>query len=498
MTATPLLAPPADADDDHLVATAEIIESLVARELAGEFKVEAPLGWGRWGIRLLAHDLHHAGDVVLTALPPGGGEGSAEGERFLEVLSAAAPLDHPHLLPVCAYGVGGALRWYATPLPKGRTLAERIQATGPLEFSEVRRIATQLASALDQAHRRGITHGALTTSEVLLDEAGWVHVREIGIASGVDRSPDAMSTEQFERIAAPGQGSDQAALARIIRACLTGGAEEADLPAGLPPSVGMALERATRERPTERFRDLLDFVAALDGPATVPRPIQPSQPRGRRVRQEEWEGLLDAPTPARWDWARLRKSRGVVILGVVVLLVGSILLGIRIFTKDPPVDWVPPPETARPAVVTAPAAAIPKPIANARPSGSPARSPARTPSRTPARTPARTPVRTSVTPPHPVPLAPAEGDPPAPAVGDLGPPEVSLPGTLSISSRPWGELFIDGTSIGTTPRSAVPLAPGRHHLRVTHDGFVPYDAWIDIPPAGTVRLTQIVLKELTL
>jgi hypothetical protein len=83
-------------------------------------------------------------------------------------------------------------------------------------------------------------------------------------------------------------------------------------------------------------------------------------------------------------------------------------------------------------------------------------------------------------------------------VVDAGPPEVSLPGTLYVSSRPWGELSIDGVAVGTTPQSAVPLSPGRHHLRVTHDGFVPYDDWIDVPPAGTVRLTQIVMKELSL
>src|SRR5258705_12960426 len=110
MTATPLLSASSAADDDPLVATAEVIESLVSRELGEEFRVETPLGWGRWGIRLLAHDLQHAGKVVLTALPPGCGEGGVEGDRFLEALCAMAPLDHPHLLPVCAYGVSGALR----------------------------------------------------------------------------------------------------------------------------------------------------------------------------------------------------------------------------------------------------------------------------------------------------------------------------------------------------------------------------------------------------
>jgi serine/threonine protein kinase len=510
MTATPLLSPPSGADDDHLVATAEVIESLVTRELAEEFRVEGTLGWGHWGIRLLARDLHRSGDVILTALPPGAGESSVEGDRFLEALAATASLDHPHLLPVCGYGVGGTLRWYATPVPTGQTLAERIEAVGPLGLAEVRRIACQLASALDQAHRRGITHGALTASEVLLDDAGWVHVREIGIAPGVAHSSDATTAEQFERIAAPGQGSDQVALAHIIRTCLTGGADSEELPPALPPSVESALERATRARPTERFRDLLDFVAALDGAATVPRPIQPSQPRGRRVRRDEWAGLLETPAPKKWDLARLKSGRGVAALGVVAVLVGSIPFGLRSIVQDPPVEWVPsarapaPTEVATPPVVPSRPISVPRPTPAATraptptPVRTPAKSPARTPAKTPARTPAKTPARAVTPAPRQAPRETPKADIPTQAPVEAGPPAASLPGTLYISSRPWGDLFIDDAPIGTTPQSAVPLTPGRHHVRVTHDGFVPYDGWIDVPSAGTVRLTQIVLKELTL
>jgi len=454
-------------DEEGLVPTSEVIESLVARELGDEFRVVGPLGWGRWGFRLRAKDLHRSEEVVLTGLVPKAMANGAEEDRFLEGLSATAPLDHPHLLPVCAYGVSGGLRWFANRPIKGRSLAERIAGRGPIPFPEVRRIAQQLASALDEAHRRGIIHGVLSAADVVVDDAGWVRVREIGIAAAATDTPDAMSVEQFERIAAPGQGPDQVALASIVRSCLTGGAPATELPSDLPPSVAAALERATRPRPTERFRDLLDFVAALDGPVTVPRPILASQPHPRRVRTEEWEGLRDPPEPAT-SWSSLLKRWWIVAaLGAVILLLASARSWFPSLDDAPPVTWSPPPSPAPAPVVTA---AAPTPVA-APPRHRPA-------------PPRAAPVRRSVAPP------------PAPDVRSR-PEAVLLPGSLFISSRPWGELSIDGTVVGDTPLRGVVLSAGRHHLRLTHDGFVPYEATIEVPPAGAVRLTEITLKELT-
>lgn len=460
--------PPVDAADreEALIPTCEVIESLVVHELAGEFRVVGPLEWGRWGFRLRVLDLRRSEEVVLTGLPPSETAGPAEVGRFLEGLGATAPLDHPHLLPVCAYGVGGPLRWFATQPVAGRSLAERIASTGPMGFPEVRRIAQQLASALDEAHRRGITHGALSAADVLVDDAGWVHVREIGMAAAVTTIPDAMTVEQFERIAAPGQGPDQVALATIIRTCLTGGQPDAELPPGLPPSVGAALARASRPRPTERYRDLLDLVAALDGPATVPRPIQPSQARSRRVRTDEWEGLRD-PAPAAPSWhSRLKGWRFAATLGVAILVIGSVRLGTVSIGDPAPIPWSSPPGPA------------PAPVAS----------------------PPTAPVVTAVprSPPPPRPAPPVRRPTPRPPLNVvLKPDAVLLPGALFISSRPWSELSIDGTVVGDTPLSGVTLAAGRHHLRLTHDGFVPYETWIDVPAAGAVRLTQVTLKELT-
>jgi hypothetical protein len=82
----------------------------------------------------------------------------------------------------------------------------------------------------------------------------------------------------------------------------------------------------------------------------------------------------------------------------------------------------------------------------------------------------------------------------------LPPAPIPLPaaGTLSVNSMPWGELTIDGTPAGNTPQSAVILRSGKHTIRITRDGYQAYETTIDLAPGGTIRLTQITLKELTL
>jgi hypothetical protein len=80
--------------------------------------------------------------------------------------------------------------------------------------------------------------------------------------------------------------------------------------------------------------------------------------------------------------------------------------------------------------------------------------------------------------------------PPAPA-------SRRLPGYLSINSRPWAELSVDGQVVGNTPQVRVRVMPGRHHLLLARPGFQAHSAWVDVPAGATVRLTNITLAEIT-
>ena len=459
---------------ETLTATADSIEAMVVEELADEFHLLGPLGWGKWGMRFRAEDLYRAEEVILTALPALDAADPSGGERYLETMRAASLLDHPHLLPLSGYGVCGPLRWFTTAPTSDETLATRLATAGPLPLPEVKRLAHQLASALDQAHRRGIAHGALSANEILIDRAGWVRVVEVGIAAGVE--PQAPARPMIMRVA---QGSDQVEFSRILHACLTGGASELPLSTDLPIEVEQGLRRGRSPRPAERFRDLLDLVDAIDPSGDAPPAMNAATPPAKGAGPNAWDAFLDqeelepaAPPLVQWG------ARALVALVGAVLVALSIEVGRQIAT----------PEQRSAAPMLAEEAPLTE---------TPATPPPIIPAQT---TPAPPPKRVAAAPPRRSPRPTVRAAPQEEPVALLSPAPEPLPatGTLSVSSFPWGELSVDGQVIGNTPRSGILLKPGKHTLRITRDGYQAYETTFDLPPGRTIRLTQVTLKELTL
>ena len=71
---------------------------------------------------------------------------------------------------------------------------------------------------------------------------------------------------------------------------------------------------------------------------------------------------------------------------------------------------------------------------------------------------------------------------------------VVLPATVGVNARPWGHLYIDGRYIGETPVASVPVAPGRHQIRVVRPGFLPVDREIVVTAGEALRVTDIELR----
>jgi len=97
---------------------------------------------------------------------------------------------------------------------------------------------------------------------------------------------------------------------------------------------------------------------------------------------------------------------------------------------------------------------------------------------------------------HDEPTRPAQRPRPRPPA-TAAPRQPATPGYLSVNSRPWAELSVDGQVVGNTPQVRVRVIPGRHQLLVARPGFQAYSAWVDVPAGATVRLTNITLAEIT-
>lgn len=70
----------------------------------------------------------------------------------------------------------------------------------------------------------------------------------------------------------------------------------------------------------------------------------------------------------------------------------------------------------------------------------------------------------------------------------------AAPGTLMISTRPWAEVFVDGNSLGYTPKvNTVSLAPGEHRIRLVNPHCEPREETLTIV-SGEVLAHDVTLR----
>lgn len=111
--------------------------------------------------------------------------------RFLREAEAASKLDHPHILPIYAYGEQDRLPYIVMPYMQGGTLSEYITKHGCLSLHEAQCYLEQIASALDYAHEQGWVHCDVKPTNILLDSDGQVVLSDFGIARLMQ--PDAVT-----------------------------------------------------------------------------------------------------------------------------------------------------------------------------------------------------------------------------------------------------------------------------------------------------------------
>ena len=259
----------------------------LATALADRYRIIRELGAGGMATVYLADDIKHDREVAVKVLRPELAAVLGQ-ERFLNEIKISARLDHPHILTLIDSGtVEGAL-YYVVPYVRGDSLRARITNRGPLPLEDALRITTQLASALDYAHRQGVIHRDLKPENILfqeemalladfgialaLKEAGGHRLTETGLSLG---TPQYMSPEQASGDKRLDARSDVYSLAAVLYEML----------AGDPPHIGSSVQamiaKLLTERPT-KLRVLRNTVpegveAAVDKAlAKVPADRYPS------------------------------------------------------------------------------------------------------------------------------------------------------------------------------------------------------------------------------
>jgi len=109
-------------------------------------------------------------------------------KRFNIEAQAVASLTHPNIVSVYDVGHEGNLYYIVMELVKGKTLKEVIVEDGILGWKWSVKVAIQIASALETAHRNNIIHRDIKPHNIIITEDGTAKVTDFGIAKAVSNS----------------------------------------------------------------------------------------------------------------------------------------------------------------------------------------------------------------------------------------------------------------------------------------------------------------------
>ncbi len=270
--------------------------------LSDRYRIERELGAGGMATVYLAQDLKHDRKVALKVLRP---ELAAVigGDRFLQEIKTTANLHHPHILPLHDSGEADSFLYYVMPFIEGESLRDRLSRETQLPINDAVRIASEVAGALDYAHRHGVIHRDIKPENILLHD-GRALVADFGIALAATRAggtrmtetgmslgtPHYMSPEQaigerkltprsdifalgavtYEMLAGDPPFSGTSAQAIVAR-MLAGSPPPLRTPRpSVPPAIEAAVMQALERVPADRFATAADFASALTGGHLAP------------------------------------------------------------------------------------------------------------------------------------------------------------------------------------------------------------------------------------
>ncbi|MFE6083198.1 serine/threonine-protein kinase [Streptomyces virginiae] len=206
------------------------------RVISGRYRLLEPIGRGGMGIVWRARDEVLARDVAVKEVRAPAGLEPTELERLYRRLEreawAAARVSHRGVVTVYDVASEGGRPWIVMELVRGLSLADVLEAEGPMAPQRAAHIGEQVLAALRSAHDSGVLHRDVKPGNVLIANDGRVVLGDFGIAtlegsSSITMTGEVVGSPEFlapERASGrdPGPASDLWALGIMLYTAVEG------------------------------------------------------------------------------------------------------------------------------------------------------------------------------------------------------------------------------------------------------------------------------------
>ena len=146
------------------------------------FVIDRCVARGKMSTVYLAHHPSEQGEFAIRVLTKAAQADHAYAKRFVEQASKMKNVFAPHLIGIFHVGTQNQHHFSVAQFVDGWSLEEQLTTKGPLTPLEAMQIARAVTEVLKSLAEHGYCHGDITPSNILLNKAGDVFVKDVGLA----------------------------------------------------------------------------------------------------------------------------------------------------------------------------------------------------------------------------------------------------------------------------------------------------------------------------